>query len=336
VTLRIVPFAPEHLEAAAELLAERHRRDRAREPRLPATFESPEATRPLIEHAFDTPGARGVVAFRNGAPAGYLVAAPQLLPQTHAMSQFFPIRGAFSWYPHHAVAPGEDAYTVYRAMYARLADELVRSGLFAHFIEAPASDAGVQDTLFSLGFGRDLCAAVREVDRPVPSGAAVDVHVASTEDTEVVLALVHELTLHHALSPIFLPAVPEARPAQRELQQNLLADPANAHFVAYREGRAVGMQTFMARGLLNPMCAPEASVYLFQGIVSRDARFGGVGKALLARTMAWASEQGYRYCSLHYATANLEGAAFWTSQGFEPLSYRLCRRIDERVLWATG
>ncbi|HWQ28332.1 MAG TPA: GNAT family N-acetyltransferase [Dehalococcoidia bacterium] len=336
MALTVVPFEPEHLDAAAELLAARHRRDRVREPRLPAAFEAAEAARPMVEHAFDTPGARGVVALRDGAPVGFLVAAPQLLPQTHAMSQFFPVRGAFSWYPHHAVAPGEDANAVYRAMYARLADSLVRSGLFAHYIETPARDADAQEALFSLGFGRDLCAAVREVDRPVPGGADVDIHVASTEDIEVVMALVHELTAHHALSPIFLPAVPEARPAQRQLQQDVLADPANAHFVAYLDGQAVGMQTFMARGLLNPMCAPEGSVYLFQGIVSKGARFGGVGKALLARTMAWAREQGYRYCSLHYATANLEGAAFWTSQGFEPFSYRLCRRIDERVVWATG
>ncbi|HXF50229.1 MAG TPA: GNAT family N-acetyltransferase [Dehalococcoidia bacterium] len=336
MALRIVSFEPAHLDDAAELLASRHRRDRAREPRLPAAFERPDAVRPLIEHAFDAPGARGVVALRGGAPIGFLVAAPQLIPQTHAMSQYFPLRGAFSWYPHHAVAPGEDAREVYRAMYAHLADALVRAGLFAHFVETPARDADAQEALVSLGFGRDLCAAVREVDFPVSGGADVDVHVASTEDLDVVMGLVGELALHHALSPIFFPAVPEAQPAQREFQRNALADPANAHFIAYRDGRAVGMQTFLASGLLNPMCAPEGSVYLFQGIVSKGARFGGVGKALLARTMAWARDRGYRYCSLHYATANLEGAAFWTSQGFEPVSYRHCRRIDERVLWATG
>lgn len=336
MALRIVPFEPSHFDLAAELLAERHRRDRAREPRLPAAFERPDAARPLIEHAFDVPGARGVVALRDGAPVGYLVAAPQLIPQTHAMSQYFPLRGAFSWYPHHAVASGEDARELYRLMYAHLADALVRAGMFAHFVETPARDADAQETLFSLGFGRDLCAAVRDVDLPVGSGADVEVHVASMEDLDVVMGLVAELTLHHALSPIFLPAVPEAQPAQREFQRNVQADPANAHFVAYRDGRALGMQTFLASGLLNPMCSPEGSVYLSQGIVSKEARFGGVGKALLARAMAWARDRGYRYCSLHYATANLEGAAFWTSQGFEPLSYRLCRRIDERVLWATG
>lgn len=336
MALQVVPFESSHLPAAAELLAARHRRDRVREPRLPAAFEQAEATLPHIAHAFDTPGARGVVALRDGTPAGYLIAAPQLLPQTHAMSQYFPLRGAFAWYPHHAVAPGDDAYSVYRAMYAHLADSLVRSGVFAHFIETPARDVEAQEALFSLGFGRDLCAAVRDVDRPVDEGADVDIHVASAEDIDVIMALVDELTLHHALSPIFFPAVPEAKPAQRELQQNILADPANAHFVAYRYGRALGMQTFMTRGLLNPMCAPERSVYLFQGIVSKGARFAGVGKALLARTMVWARDQGYHYCALHYATANLEGAAFWTSQRFEPVSYRGCRRIDERAVWATG
>ncbi len=336
MALQIVPFEPSHLPAAAELLAARHRQDRIREPRLPAAFEHAEAVLPQIAHALETPGARGVAALRDGTPVGFLVAAPQLLPQTHAMSQYFPVRGAFAWYPHHAVAPGDDVYGVYRAMYARLAESLVRSGVFAHFVETPARDSETQEALFSLGFGRDLCAAVREVDRPVDEGADVEIHVASAEDIDVVMTLVDELTLHHALAPIFFPAVPEAKPAQREFQQSILAEPGNAHFVAYRGGRALGMQTFLTRGLLNPMCAPEASVYLFQGIVSKDARFAGVGKALLARTMVWARDQGYRYCALHYATANLEGAAFWTAQGFEPLSYRLCRRIDERAVWATG
>lgn len=332
--LTIVPFEPRLLDPAAELLADRHRRDRAREPRLPATYEDAGASRQALAHSLERPGARGVVALRDGRPVGFLLATALLLPQTHAMSQYFPVRGAGAWYADHAVADGEDAYVTYRAMYAALAAPLVRAGYFTHLMETPARDAEAQEALVSLGFGRDLCAALREVDRPADAGADVEIHVASMEDLDVVMGLVHELSLHHALSPIFLPAIPEALPAMRVFQENLLAEPANAHFVAYRDGRALGMQTFMPHGLFNPAFNPEATVYLFQGIVSRDARFAGVGKALLAHSMAWAREQGYRYCGLHYATANLEGAAFWTSQGFEPVAYRYSRRIDDRAVWA--
>jgi hypothetical protein len=37
VGLEVMPFADEHLDAAADLLAERHRRDRLLEPDLPAS-----------------------------------------------------------------------------------------------------------------------------------------------------------------------------------------------------------------------------------------------------------------------------------------------------------
>src|SRR5207244_4112959 len=44
-TLEIGDFADEHLDAAAALLAERHRRHRVAEPLLPARFEDPDAAR---------------------------------------------------------------------------------------------------------------------------------------------------------------------------------------------------------------------------------------------------------------------------------------------------
>src|ERR1700704_6402379 len=70
--LKIQPFADEHLEAAAKLLAERHRRHREAEPLLP------EVADPLteIERDWRSDGASGVFASRGGKPVGYLIAAP--------------------------------------------------------------------------------------------------------------------------------------------------------------------------------------------------------------------------------------------------------------------
>ena len=66
--LTLVPFEPRLLDPAAELLADRHRRDRAREPRLPATYEDAGASRQALAHSLERPGARGVVALRDGRP----------------------------------------------------------------------------------------------------------------------------------------------------------------------------------------------------------------------------------------------------------------------------
>ena len=65
-------FADDHLEAAAELLADRHRRHRAAEPLLP-----PAAARDEIEAAWRLDGAAGAVALEGGRIVGYLVGAPK-------------------------------------------------------------------------------------------------------------------------------------------------------------------------------------------------------------------------------------------------------------------
>jgi GNAT superfamily N-acetyltransferase len=90
----------------------------------------------------------------------------------------------------------------------------------------------------------------------------------------------------------------------------------------------------MAPFWISPVLTPEHTIYLYQGIVSKDARRGGVGRAILARAVRWARDAGYEHIALHFATANLEGARFWQSSGFQPVEYRMARHIDERIAWA--
>src|SRR5207244_1881624 len=73
----IEPFADEHLDAAAELLAARHRRQREVEPLLPARYEDPAETRAEIEAEWREPDALGFVALSHKAVVGYLIGAPR-------------------------------------------------------------------------------------------------------------------------------------------------------------------------------------------------------------------------------------------------------------------
>jgi GNAT superfamily N-acetyltransferase len=198
-----------------------------------------------------------------------------------------------------------------------------------------ARDVETREAFASLGFGRSMCCAIRDVDPVERSGAGVELHQAAAEDLGIVHALSDELTLHHAKSPIFNPFIRESDAAAVDFQKNLLNDAAaNAHWVAYEHGRPVGMNTFMQPFFLSPMTVPEKTIYLFQGIVTQDARTGGVGSAILSQGVSWAREQGYENVALHFATANLSGAKFWQSSGFIPVEYGMRRRVDERVAWA--
>ncbi|MBF6600745.1 MAG: GNAT family N-acetyltransferase [Dehalococcoidia bacterium] len=332
--IAIATFNPAlHLDVAASLLAERQRRDRGREPLLPAAFEVPAACRAVIEPAFAQSGWYGVVASAGRECVGFLIGTPQLFPPTHFLASFFPARSIGVSYQSHAASAGRE-YDVYRAMYAALADEFVRRGYFDHIVSIAPSDAATAEAWASLGFGRHSVAALRDVAPPTRAAADIEVHPASAEDAEVVYALAEELNLHHARAPIYWPYIRESDAASHELSLGLLNDPANAHWIAYEDGRAVGMNTFMMPAFLSIMTVPEETVYLYQGIVTQDARAAGIGTALLARGAAWAREQGYKHIGLHFAAPNLQGAQFWQSSGFKPIEFGIRRHIDERVAWA--
>jgi GNAT superfamily N-acetyltransferase len=336
MNIKLVDFdRHRHLDAAAELLADRHRRDRAREPLLPAAFDAPPACRVQIEHAFDNPGWKGLLAEVDGAPVGFVIMTAQVTPQTHFLASFFPPRGVSVAHAAHAAKAGME-YDVYRALFGALAEHFVALGFFDFAINLPASDPDSREAWASLGFGRTMTCAIRGVGpTEKPAATAVELHQASAEDAEVIFSLNEELTLHHARSPIFNPFIREADASSHEFQRNLLAEPAaNAHWVAYEDGKPVGMNTFMQPFFLSPLTVPDKTVYLFQGIVTEDARAGGVGTALLAKGAEWAREQGYEHIALHFASANLPGAKFWQSSGFRPVEHGMRRRLDERIAWA--
>lgn len=334
--LNVVPFERErHVDVAASLLAERHARDRGRDPRLPAGFEVPAAGAALIERTMGDPNTFGAICKRGDDVIGYMLTQPQYTPTTHALASFLPPRAASTAFHSHAAAAGHE-YDAYREMYANLAEHAVSMGLFEHAVNLPARDAAVRDAFVSVGFGMGSAAAVRDVAPVERAGAnGLSLQMAAAEDKDVIFKLSDELMLHHARSPIFNPLPRESDAAGHEMQMGLLADPeAHAHWVAYDGDTPVGMNTFMPPHFLSPMTVPDKTIYLFQGIVTQDARFGGVGSAILQRGVSWAREKGYDYIALHFATANLQGAKFWQSSGFAPVDYGMRRRVDERIAWA--
>ena len=78
-TVEIVPFADEHLDGAASLLAERHRRHREAEPLLPELTDP----RAALEQEWRAEGASGAVARDGGEIVGYVVGHPRPIRPGH-------------------------------------------------------------------------------------------------------------------------------------------------------------------------------------------------------------------------------------------------------------
>src|SRR5919201_5224968 len=141
--LELRPFAEEHLDAAAELLAKRHRRHRTAEAVLPARFEDAAAAREEVEIAWRREGASGAAGFRDGRLAGFLLGAPD--DEEHW-------GGPNVWVGHagHAALEPE----LVRDLYAFAAERWVADeGRPRHYVVVQASEGGLLEAWDRVGFG---------------------------------------------------------------------------------------------------------------------------------------------------------------------------------------
>jgi GNAT superfamily N-acetyltransferase len=331
----IMPLEREDREAAAELLARRHAMDRSREWDLPDRYEEPAAALELIDALLDAPAASGVIARRNGRAVGFLAGLMRTPSPLSPGAKFVRARAAFVPYQGCALADREDGELL-RELYAALSPTWVDRGFFSHYIELPALDFSAAEAFGSLGFGRQMTLAVRRVAEPVEDARedGFSVRRAGPDDLRRLLWLGGLLGEHHAASPSYLAYLREPDQEIEATMRGLLEDPPYHQFIAVRGETVLGAQTFRAPEPVSPLARPERAVYLWEGIVAPSERRSGVGRALLAKAMPWATGAGFSACVLHFLSANIAGARFWQANGFWPLTHTLARHIDERIAWA--
>jgi ribosomal protein S18 acetylase RimI-like enzyme len=312
----IVPFADDHLDGAAELLAERHRRHRAVEPLLPARFEDPGEARGEIEAALAEDGASGVVALSDGRVVAYLVAAPR--DGGWGPSVWVGLAG-------HAA---EDAEVV-RDLYAHAAAAWVAAGWTMHYVLAPATDGALVEAWFRLGFGQQHAYGIREV--PVDARYGAWVREAGADDLDVVVELSPLLDDHQALSPVFSAGAPPQ--SEEEVRAEVAEELASAAFgtlVAETDGRMVGA-LLVCEVEQSPshvgLARPEGAAFLTWAATRPEVRGSGAGRALTDGAFAWARERGHDVMVVDWRTTNLLASRFWPRRGFRPTFLRLHRAI---------
>ena len=328
------------LEGCAALLAGRHARDRARTAVLPERYESAEACVELLASLFGSGTANGAVAESRGELVGFMFGQRTTPAADHWLAQYLPPRSIGVPVQGHAVIAGVDPLRVYGSLYAELAVGWTEGGFFRHRVGIPAGDPEQRDVWFELGFGAAITYAGRDVGpvggAAVPSG--VSIREATTEDQREVERLEQLNARFHNQSPVFWPYVwDDVAESASGLTGYALDREHSAAFLAVRGAETIGMQLLFSGDAIrlgSPLSTQEQSVYLNHGIVDPEVRGGGVGTALLERSLSWARETGYGQMTLHYATMNPSGGPFWQRHGFEPLEYAVERQVDERVAWA--
>jgi GNAT superfamily N-acetyltransferase len=319
--LEVRPFEPSDLDAAAELLADRHRRHRLAEPGLDPAFDSPEAAGPEISAALATEGAGAWAALRAGELVGYMVGAPKA-DATWGPNIWIESAG------HAAIEP-----EVIRELYAVAAGAWVAAGRTNHHVLVPATDAALVDAWFRLDFGQQHVHAVREPpsrEFAVIPRSELIIRPAEREDIPVLAELEMVLPRHSQGSPVFsrLPLQP-IEDAQSELESDW-GDPKWTIFVAEHDGRVIGSSVGCDLTISSSHTAlmrPRHTGFLGGAAVFPDARGLGAGRALGEAVLAWSRDAGYDWAATDWRSTNLEAARTWPTLGFRPTFRRMHRSI---------
>ena len=112
----LIPFTNELLPDAGYLLAQRHKRNRAMFPELPARFEDASVARKAIETPWSKKTAGGFAALRDGKLIAYLIG--------ETMSQSWG-RCGYVYLPGYAIANGESPALI-QDLYTLLGDAAFR------------------------------------------------------------------------------------------------------------------------------------------------------------------------------------------------------------------
>ena len=306
----IDPFADEHLDGAAELLAARHAAHRAVEPLIAEAD-----CRAAVEAAWRMPQASGAVALRGGRMQAYAIGrvAENGLWATHA------------WIDRAGSASAEPELT--RDVYAAAAPAWLAAGARMHLALVPAV-AGMLDPWYRLGFGQMQLEAVREAGaspRPLPEG--VTVRRGGIDDLETAALPTGRLIWEHqALAPAFTGLTPPSDEQLRADWTETLMDADVVFFVAEHGGQVAGHSMLYAAD--PDFGTGPGTLRLATTAVLPELRGQGIGVALAEYALAWAAEAGYDRVATDWRVPNLESSRFWPARGFRPAFHRLHRILE--------
>ena len=312
--LDIQPFADEHLDAAAALLAERHRAHREAEPLLPDVTDF----RAHVEDEWRANGASGWFALAKNEPAGYLIGAPRA--ETWGEGNVWVGLGG------HAVREPETVRDLYQAAAEVWVDQSVRQ----HYALVPANDRELVDAWFRLSFGAQHAQGIQEVPASAGATPGLTVRRATPEDAETAARIDLLLAEYQTRSPVFGGGSPPSREELMTEYTESLGSKDEGILIVERDGAPVGLLT-VADVTLSAMhtglSRPEHAAILGFATTLPQVRGTGAGLALTNACFGWAREHGYETIVVDWRETNLLSSRFWPGRGFRRTFQRLYRSI---------
>jgi ribosomal protein S18 acetylase RimI-like enzyme len=312
--LDIQPFADEHVDAAAALLAERHRAHREAEPLLPDVTDF----RAHVEDEWRADDASGWFAVTEDEPAGYLIGSPG--------GEIWGEGNVWVGLAGHAVREPETVRDLYQAA----AEAWVDGGLRRHYVVVPTHDPALVDAWFRLSFGAQHAQGIQEVPEAAGSVPRLTVRPATPEDAETAARIDLLLPEYQARSPVFGGGRP---PSMEEVVTDYaesLGNDDEGILIVERDGETVGLLTVAdvtLSGMHTGLSRPEHAAILGFATTLPEVRGTGAGLALTNACFDWAREHGYETIVVDWRETNLLSSRFWPARGFRRTFQRLYRSI---------
>lgn len=324
-----LPFTSEMIPDAAKLLAQRHRRNRARLPLLPARFEDPPVAIKAIEAHWNNKQKNGFAAFINGNMVAYLIGETTTNPWG---------RSGYVYLPGYAVKEGENL-AVLQDLYALLGDDWVKRGCFNHYLYVTAEDAGAISAMFDLGFGKERVDALmdlRQVKIPeVEEPAGITIRRAGKGDHTHLGSFSNVIMRALAKPPYWHPTVPEDWEDLREGWSELADDEEWTIWLALEQDEALGMIGFRPeREQDTQMLVSAQALYLSVAATKPPARGRGINTFLSWYGLEEMRKEGFDVCYTNWISPNLLASRFWPRFGFQDAAYRLAKRVSPMIAWA--
>ncbi|MGM0421319.1 MAG: GNAT family N-acetyltransferase [Bacillota bacterium] len=310
--------AGKHVQGAVELAGAALRAEKLALPILPGDNGYPHKLRERVAHLF-IEGA-GAAAVSRGEIVGYLAG--------YKVDEMFgECKGIYSPLYGHGVSEGYNKQQLYQKLYQAAAEQWVKAGYLSHGLTLYAHDQISIDTLFRLGFGLRCVDAVRGVkENPVPQ-VDMDIRKIELNDISSIAELHSKHNLYYRNSPIFMPN--QVEDPIKDLTEWI--EQKNRHlWAAYMDGSSVGYMRIEPTGETFISQHPQV-MNITGAYVTEKFRDDNVASSLLAAVEEWLEQHEYRLLGVDYESLNILASNFW-GKYFNPYTYSVVRRIDERIL----